>query len=161
MYSNKRSVSKPNDERRITIVKSNLSEEEAFKLEIKLIKKYGRKDNNTGILRNMTDGGEGISGTRFKRKPFTDEHRRKLSEAKKGRKLTDEHKKNIGKESRSRKRRSFTPEERKRMSEAQKGRTVKHKGKKYYRDPNTGKGNYFNDSDDVPSAWVHGTGKRK
>jgi len=38
------------------------SETVAFKIEMALIKKYGRKNNNTGILCNMTDGGEGVSG---------------------------------------------------------------------------------------------------
>jgi hypothetical protein len=36
--------------------------EEACKIEIELISKYGRKDNNTGSLVNMTDGGEGGNG---------------------------------------------------------------------------------------------------
>jgi hypothetical protein len=38
------------------------SEAEAFEMEKYFIQLFGRKDNGTGILRNMTDGGEGISG---------------------------------------------------------------------------------------------------
>ncbi|WP_323144942.1 hypothetical protein [Massilia phyllosphaerae] len=38
------------------------SENYAKELEIQLIKAWGRKNNNTGILTNMTDGGEGVSG---------------------------------------------------------------------------------------------------
>lgn len=34
----------------------------AFNKEIELITKYGRKDNNTGILTNKTNGGEGTAG---------------------------------------------------------------------------------------------------
>jgi hypothetical protein len=43
-------------------LESNLSEQDAFFKEIEYIKKYGRKDLNTGILTNLTDGGEGQSG---------------------------------------------------------------------------------------------------
>lgn len=53
-----------NKKRDIHIIYSNLDEKTALNLEIKLIKKYGRidKDPERGILRNMTDGGEGSSG---------------------------------------------------------------------------------------------------
>lgn len=41
---------------------SNLSEHNAFLKENEYIKKYGRRDLGTGILTNLTDGGEGQSG---------------------------------------------------------------------------------------------------
>ena len=44
---------------RILILKSNLNEEESFKHEIYMISIFGRKDLGTGILINLTDGGEG------------------------------------------------------------------------------------------------------
>lgn len=43
-------------------IQENLIESEALKLEIELIAKYGRIDNNTGILCNLTDGGETTTG---------------------------------------------------------------------------------------------------
>jgi hypothetical protein len=46
----------------VSIFKENLSEEEAFKLERELIEYWGRRDIKTGILCNLTDGGEGNSG---------------------------------------------------------------------------------------------------
>ena len=46
---------------RIKIVKDNLTEQQALDLEVKEISKYGRKDLGTGILRNKTDGGDGVT----------------------------------------------------------------------------------------------------
>lgn len=43
-------------------VKENISEQEAFNLEIKLIKLIGRIDLKEGLLTNLTDGGEGTFG---------------------------------------------------------------------------------------------------
>jgi hypothetical protein len=47
---------------RIVILLENLTEDQALSNEVNYIAWYGRKDNNTGILRNLTDGGEGTSG---------------------------------------------------------------------------------------------------
>lgn len=57
-----RTIQLPKDKNRIRKVKENLTEEESFELERLLIKFYGRIDNGTGILRNLTDGGEGMAG---------------------------------------------------------------------------------------------------
>ena len=43
----------------VEIIQENLSQEDAFELEIFLIELYGRKDIKTGILCNLTDGGDG------------------------------------------------------------------------------------------------------
>ena len=43
-------------------LKTNLTEEESFRHEMYMIHVLGRKDTGTGILRNLTNGGEGTSG---------------------------------------------------------------------------------------------------
>lgn len=72
-------VNKTNYE--VQILKSDLTWEEAIELEIILISYYGRKDIGTGILCNMTDGGEGSFG-----RSQTQECKNKISKANKGRK---------------------------------------------------------------------------
>ena len=62
LMKEKHTVAIPKDPNQILILKKNLTEEEAFKHECYLIHILGRKDVGTGILRNMTDGGDGCSG---------------------------------------------------------------------------------------------------
>jgi hypothetical protein len=86
----------PKDQRKV--LAGGLTEPEAFEYEIALISLLGRKDQGTGCLRNLTDGGEGISGAVHSPKV-----RAKISAAQSGR--------------------TRSPETRARMSAAQKGRT--------------------------------------
>lgn len=74
---------------RILFLKRNLTEEEAFKHEIYMIAVFGRKDINTGILYNFTDGGEGSSG-----KVLSDETKQKMSDYQSNR--SEEHRKRLG-----------------------------------------------------------------
>ena len=61
-WSKRKGVHPPKDKSRVLILKSNLSEQDAFMHEKYMIAVYGRKDLGTGILHNRTDGGEGSSG---------------------------------------------------------------------------------------------------
>jgi len=60
---NKHRISIPKDHSRIVFLETNLSDVGACALERRYIRWYGRKDLKTGILRNLTDGGDGASGT--------------------------------------------------------------------------------------------------
>jgi hypothetical protein len=66
-------IALPPEDRRV-IIKEGMTESEAFALEKLLILMFGRKDLGTGILRNLTDGGEGQSGL-----VHTDETKDKIS----------------------------------------------------------------------------------
>ncbi len=63
---NRTSCKVPKDKSRIIYLKKDLTEEEAFRHEVYMISIFGRKNNNTGILRNLTDGGEGFSSSSMK-----------------------------------------------------------------------------------------------
>ena len=92
----------PPKERRI-FLKRNLTEREAIKHEIYMIAVLGRKNLGTGILRNLTSGGEGTSGykhteewkrnrsimmsgkpSRNQRKNLTEKEKKRISESMKG-----------------------------------------------------------------------------
>lgn len=69
------------------ILQDNLSEEDAYNLEVQLIEQYGRKDIGTGILLNKTAGGTGGDTSAHREyTPMSEETKRKLSEALKGKK---------------------------------------------------------------------------
>ena len=139
-------VIKPPLENRILIILQNLTEEQAFSNERDFILFYGRKDNNTGILRNLTDGGEGMSGhvpsedtKNLKRilstgKKHTEKTKKILSEYASNR--TGDKNPFYGKKHSEELKRNFSinnpakrPEIQKKMSEAQKGNRYITNGK--------------------------------
>jgi hypothetical protein len=78
----------PKDRDRILILKRGLTEEEAFRHECYMIAVFGRKDLGTGILINLTNGGEGVSGL-----VMTKETKDKMSKIRKGRSIPEAQKK--------------------------------------------------------------------
>jgi len=77
---------KPKNPELISIIHENLSQQEAYELEIYYIKQYGQKYDG-GILINMTQGGEGGK--------HNEESRKKLSLSKTGTKASEETKRKM------------------------------------------------------------------
>jgi len=71
-------------------IRENITETEAFIIEMAFIKAIGRKNLGTGPLANLTDGGEGEAG-----RIVSQEQRNQIRTTLTGRKLTEEHKRNI------------------------------------------------------------------
>ena len=78
-FSKNHRVLPPEDKTRNIVLKSSLSSEDACKHEVYMIFVLGRKDLGTGILRNMTDGGDGASG-----RVWTDGQKLQVSETMSG-----------------------------------------------------------------------------
>lgn len=96
-YQPHRKLNLPKNKNLIVIMESGLTELGAFTLERRLIKLFGRKDLNSGILLNKTDGGPGsprcIALLNTKKSLI---HKQNISKSKKGKKIhTAESKKKL------------------------------------------------------------------
>lgn len=134
----------PEDKSLIVFLETNLTELGAHALERRYIRWYGRKDLGTGILRNLTDGGEGCSGL-----IFSEEHRRKMSEVRKGKpgwnkgkKLSEEHRRNMKGRGQGRGHwlgKKMSEETRRKMSEVRKGKKHSEEARRNMRGVRKGK----------------------
>jgi hypothetical protein len=92
---------------RILFLKQNLTEEEAFRHEIYMIAVFGRKDIATGILRNRSDGGgrsrAGGKGNFREGTTHTEETKRKIGLAHKGKVVSEETRSKLRKQTSQRK----------------------------------------------------------
>lgn len=109
-YAENHRINLPKDKDKIIILKKELTEEQAFNHEIYMISIFGRKDLGTGILHNLSDGGDGgasgykhtenirkfrsekMKGNKiWKGRSHSDISKQKVREARKGKKLSNEH----------------------------------------------------------------------
>ena len=75
----------PPDPKNRVLLKENLSEQDAFNLEVEFIAKYGRKDLGTGILLNKTNGGVGGNTAKYREyTSMSEETKQKLGNSLKG-----------------------------------------------------------------------------
>ena len=135
-YVKHETIPVPKDKSRIVFLETNLSNTGALALERRYIEWYGRKDLGTGILRNMTDGGDGgdnISPEARAKLSAINKGKKRLPETKakisaklKGRKISPEI---VSKVSAANKGKKRSPESRARMSAAQKGEKNHRYGK--------------------------------
>ena len=114
----------PKEKEKIIYLKKNLTDEEARKHEVYMIFLLGRKDLRTGILRNMTDGGEGCSG-----RVLSEKTKKKLSNSHKGKKKSEEHRKAL---SEAAKKRKASKKTREKISTSLKGRKNPSYGKRWW-----------------------------
>jgi hypothetical protein len=98
----------------VQILFDSITWEEACLKEKEFILLYGRIDSNTGVLCNMTNGGDGVVGFLF-----TDEIKEKISKSITGIKRSDETRKKISQNS---KRKRLTQEEKMHLSKMYKGK---------------------------------------
>jgi hypothetical protein len=107
----------------IEILLDGLSYKDAQIKEKEFIALYGRKNNGTGILTNLTDGGEGTLGT-----VITEETRKKLSisrignKSRTGQKLSEETKLKMSLARKGKKLPKFSEEHKKKLSLAKIGK---------------------------------------
>ena len=108
----------------VNIVYKNIEHKEAKKIEILLIEKYGRKNLGLGNLVNMTDGGEGTLGLI---KTNSEETKKKISEALKGKTPSEETRQKMSEAHKGEKHPMFgkthSEETRQKIGEAHKGNT--------------------------------------
>jgi hypothetical protein len=136
---------------RILFLKTNLTEEEAFRHEVYMIAVLGRKDLGTGILRNLTDGGEGTSG----RVP-TEEARNKIRQSLLNHPVSEKSRQRM---SLAQKGKKLSPQTKQKMSASRTGTKSPNWGKKWFHDPSSQKNGMFTVGEQ-PEGWVIGVSEQ-
>lgn len=133
-WNKRHRINLPKDRNRIIMLETCLTELGALALERRYILWYGRKDCNTGILHNRTDGGEGFSGM-----IISEETKKKMSISQTGKIHSEQTKQKMSLLGRGRKLKPRSKKHSQNIADALRGRkaTEEHKNKNSL--ANTGK----------------------
>lgn len=158
----------------VEILYDDIDWEKACEIEKELIKLYGRRNNKTGILVNMTDGGDGtinlpieIENTRREKiskgnfgKIRSDKVKKHLSDYYKGKTWEDRFGINKSNEIKEKIRKKVVGQKRPKQSESMKGKESGFKGKKHSEEFKENRRKYFL-SDENPGKNKSEETKRK
>ena len=111
----------------------DITEEWAHFMEMEFIDQHGRLNDGTGILENLTDGGEGTSG-----KVTSEATKQKISEANKGKLRSEETKRRISTACLGKKRPQRSEEHRDKISAHRRGKRHTEETKQKIREIKTG-----------------------
>lgn len=142
----------PKDRTKIVFLETNLSDIGACALERRYIRWYGRKNDNSGILLNLTEGGDGTAG--FKYGPLSEERKDKLRGPRKPYGPQKNPRKKGYKVPNRKPRPPFSAEHLEKLKKAKIGAFCAYqKGKHWY---NNGTISKFFFENEVPDGWVKG-----
>lgn len=148
---------------KIVFLETNLSNVGALALERRYIRWYGRKDTKSGILHNMTDGGDGTGNAIISEYSKQATRKRNSEAVAAGNHVfqhlvkTAEHKNKIGLANLGNKRPDLALYNEQRIIKPGFGKSHSIEGKKIFHNSITKKQKFFSLNESIPEGWVLGS----